>query len=188
MGPVRRIVTGHDENGKSIFLSIGEAPQKHHRTEGAVQFHEIWNTSEMPVSIDATEEREPNDRLPLRIPPDANGTILRVLDIHPGHLKHIKPREDGRHPGMHRTETVDYAIMIEGELTMLLDDSEVTMRPGDIVIQRGTDHGWENRSETVTARIAFVLIDAKFAGSLGEQLEGADLMRTTIPQTSDTGR
>jgi mannose-6-phosphate isomerase-like protein (cupin superfamily) len=182
MYPVRRIVTGHDENGKSIFLSDGAAPQLHHRTEGAVQFHEIWNTSATPASIYPVEPREPNERLPLRIPPDRGGTIIRVLDIHPGHLKQIAPRADGRHPGMHRTETIDYAIMIEGEITMLLDDSEVTLRPGDIVIQRGTDHGWENRSQTVTARIAFVLIDGVFAGDLADQMKGTELMRTTIRQ------
>ncbi|WP_048578489.1 cupin domain-containing protein [Flavisphingomonas formosensis] len=181
MEPVRRIVTGHDENGKSIFLSIGEAPQLHHRTEGLVQFHELWSTSETPAPIYPTES-EPNERLPLRIPPDKGGTIVRILDIHPGHLRQIAPREDGRHPGMHRTETIDYGIMIEGEITMLLDDSEVTLRPGDVVIQRGTDHGWENRSETVTARIAFVLIDGYFAGPLAEQLKDANLMHTTIPQ------
>jgi hypothetical protein len=68
---------------------------------------------------------------------------------------------------------------------MLLDDSEVTMRPGDVLIQRGTDHGWENRSETVTARIAFVLIDGTFAGDLAERLKNVELMQTTIPQKSE---
>jgi mannose-6-phosphate isomerase-like protein (cupin superfamily) len=185
MVPVRRIVTGHDDNGKSIFLSIGEAPQLHHRTEGAVQFFELWSTSETPAPITAIEEQEPNERLPLRIPPDKGGTIVRILDIHPGHLKHIAPRADGKHPGMHRTETIDYGIMIEGEITMLLDDSEVTMRPGDVLIQRGTDHGWENRSETVTARIAFVLVDGYFAGDLGNRLKDAELMQTTIRQADE---
>jgi mannose-6-phosphate isomerase-like protein (cupin superfamily) len=185
MNPVRRIVTGHDEAGKSVFLSIGEAPQLHHRTEGLVQFHELWSTGETPAPILPVEPAEPNERLPLRIPPDKGGTIIRILDIHPGHLKQIAPRADGRHPGMHRTETIDYGIMIEGEITMLLDDSEVTMRPGDVLIQRGTDHGWENRSDTVTARIAFVLIDGHFAGDLAERFGAADLMHTTIPQKSE---
>ena len=182
MQSVRRIVTGHDEAGKSVFLSIGEAPQLHHRTGGKVQFHELWNAGEAPVPIYPVEPREPNERLPLRIPPDPGGNIIRILDIHPGHLAHIKARDDGRHPGMHRTQTLDYGIMIEGELTMLLDDSEVTMRPGDVVIQRGTDHAWENRSETQSARIAFVLIDGKFAGDLADRFDSADLMHTTIEQ------
>lgn len=186
MSPVRRIVTGHDEAGKSIFLSIGEAPQLHHRTQGAVQFHELWSTSETPAPIHPAEASEPNERLPLRIPPDPGGTIIRILDIHPGHLKHIAPRDDGKHPGMHRTQTIDYGIMIEGEITMLLDDSEVTMRPGDVLIQRGTDHAWENRSETITARIAFVLIDGRFAGDLADRFGDAELMHTTIPQKAET--
>lgn len=188
MVPVRRIVTGHDKNGKSVFLSIGEPPQKHHRAQGLVQFVELWSTPTVPAPIQPVEDHEPNDRLPLRIPPDPGGTIIRILDIHPGHLKQIAPRADGRHPGMHRTETIDYGIMIEGEITMLLDDSEVTMRPGDVLIQRGTDHGWENRSETVTARIAFVLIDGKFSGPLAESLAGVELMHTTIPQKADASK
>lgn len=185
MNPVRRIVTGHDASGKSLFLSVGAAPQRHHRTQGAVRFFEIWNTSATPAPIEAVEPGEPNDRLPLRIPPDPGGTIIRILDIHPGHLKKIAPRADGRHPGMHRTQTIDYGIMIEGELTLLLDDDEVTLRPGDVVVQRGTDHAWENRSDSLTARIAFVLIDGEFVGQLAEQLKGVDLMHTTIPQRAD---
>jgi mannose-6-phosphate isomerase-like protein (cupin superfamily) len=182
MRPIKRIVTGHNADGKSIFLSVDEPPQHHHRTEGAVQFTELWNTPQVPAPIFPTEAVEPNERLPLRIPPDKGGTICRILDIHPGHLKHIAPRADGHHPGMHRTETIDYGIMIEGEIWMLVDDGEVLLRPGDVVIQRGTDHGWENRSETITARIAFVLIDGFFAGELAERLKGAELMQTTLPQ------
>jgi uncharacterized cupin superfamily protein len=104
----------------------------------------------------------------LRIPPDAGGTIIRVLDVHPGHVKLLPQRSDGRHPGMHRTETIDYGIMIEGELWLILDHSEERLRPGDVVIQRGTDHAWENRSDRI-ARIAFVLIDGRFTGDLAER-------------------
>lgn len=182
MLPVRRFVTGHDENGKSIFTSAGEAPQKHHRVDGLVQFVELWNTAETPAPLLPVEPNEPNDRLPLRIPPDAGGTILRILDIHPGHLTQIAPRTDGKRPGMHRTETLDYGIMIEGEITMYLDDSEVVLRPGDVVVQRGTDHAWENKSADTVARIAFVLIDGKFAGDLEGRFDQGALMHTTIPQ------
>ncbi len=83
---------------------------------------------------------------------------------------------------MHRTETIDYGILLEGEITMLLDDSEVDLEPGDVVIQRGTNHAWENRSPSVVARIAFILIDGQFAGTLAEQLEGAELMRARSPK------
>lgn len=168
MQKVRRIVTGHDEKGESVFLSIGEAPQFHETFVPGVDFFEQWNTSATPAPLTAREEREPNARQPLRILPDAGGTIIRVLDVHPGHVKLLPQRSDGRHPGMHRTETIDYGIMIEGELWLILDHSEERLRPGDVVIQRGTDHAWENRSDRV-ARIAFVLIDGRFSGDLAER-------------------
>jgi len=182
MRPVRRIVTGHDDNGKAIFLSIGEAPQHHHRTEGLVIFHELWNTGPVPVPIAAVEEKEPNTRLPLRIPPDKGGTIVRILDIHPGHVARLPPRADGKHPGTHRTETLDYAILIEGALTMLVDEDEVDMLPGDVVIQRGTNHAWDNRSKTEPARIAFILIDGKYSGDLAERFGHEEIMHTTLEE------
>ena len=177
---VRRIVTGHDEAGKSIFLSVGEPPQFHGRPPGPTMFYEMWNTAPTPARITATEEREPNQRVPLRLPPDPGGTIVRILDLHPGHVQALKPREDGRHPGMHRTATIDYGIMLEGELWLMLDDSEELCRPGDVIIQRGTMHAWENRSNAV-ARIAFILIDAEFAPELAAQI-GDDLMHATLQQ------
>ncbi|MGO9930770.1 MAG: cupin domain-containing protein [Steroidobacteraceae bacterium] len=66
---------------------------------------------------------------------------------------------------MHRTRTLDYVVVIEGELVLILDDSEVTLKQGDVVVQRGTDHAWENRSGTI-ARAAFFHIDAHFSGEL----------------------
>jgi uncharacterized cupin superfamily protein len=105
-----------------------------------------------------------------------------MLDIHPGHAARLPPRADGRHPGLHRTETIDYGILIEGALTMLLDDSEVDMLPGDIVIQRGTIHAWANRSQTQTARIAFILIDGKYSDDLAERFNREELMHTTLEE------
>ena len=180
MSTVRRIVTGHDESGKSVFLSVGEPPQFHNRPPGPTVFYELWNTAAAPSRITAAEDHEPNDRLPLRLPPDAGGTIVRILDLHPGHSQALVPRADGRHPGMHRTRTIDYGIMLEGSLWLMLDDSEVLCQPGDVVIQRGTVHAWENRSDKV-ARIAFVLIDAEFDPALAAQI-GDDLIHTTLVQ------
>jgi hypothetical protein len=180
MSTVRRIVTGHDASGKSVFLSVGEPPQFHGRPPGPTVFYELWNTAQAPARITATEDREPNDRLPLRLPPDAGGTIIRILDLHPGHVQALAPRDDGRHPGMHRTRTIDYGIVLEGSLWLMLDDSEVLCEPGDVVIQRGTAHAWENRSNAV-ARIAFVLIDAEFEASLAGKI-GDDLMHATLQQ------
>jgi len=74
--------------------------------------------------------------------------------------------EGGRHPLMHRTETVDYGIVLSGELTLLLDDSEVKLQAGDMVVQRGTNHAWSNRSDKPCI-IAFILVDGKFEQESG---------------------
>jgi len=183
--PPNRIVTGHDAAGKSVFLSTGPAPQQHNRQEGLVRFHEIWSTAEMPVPLDAVVAKEPNERLPLRLPPDAHGSIIRILDIYPGHVQAWQPRADGRHPGMHRTQTLDYGILIQGELHMILDDrAEVRLMPGDVVVQRGTDHAWENRSDQV-ARIAFILLDGRFTGQLAEKFSGIDLQHGPLAQKAE---
>lgn len=178
--PPRRVVTGHDTAGRSVFLSAEPPPQFHGRQKERVRFHEIWNTASTPVPLEGGTPEEPNRRLPLRIPPDPNGSIIRILDIYPGHVQALAPRADGRHPGMHRTETLDYGILIKGELYLILDnDDEVKLEPGDVAVQRGTDHAWENRSNDV-ARIAFVLLDGRFTGPLAEQLSGAQLMHETL--------
>jgi hypothetical protein len=188
LAPPNRIVTGHDTDGKSVFLSTGPAPQFHNRQEGLVRFHELWRTSQMPVPLDLTEAAEPNDRLPLSLPPDTNGSVIRILDIYPGHVQAWKPRDDGRHPGMHRTQSLDYGILIQGQIHMILDDkAEVCLNPGDVVIQRGTDHAWENRSDQV-ARIAFILLDGRFTGQLGERLAGIDLQHGPLSQRTEPGK
>jgi hypothetical protein len=180
----KRYVTGHDEHGKSVFLSTDEPPQFHNhagRERRGVEFIEIWNTAAMPAPISSVEPKEPNDR-PLRLPPPSQGTILRILDIYPGHSEKLPRRPDGRHPGMHRTETIDYGIVIEGELYLLLEDSEVCMLPGDVAIQRGTVHAWENRSNSV-ARIAFILIDGKFTDELRAKLKDSPIQVAPLGDT-----
>ena len=69
-------------------------------------------------------------------------------------------RDKPRHPAMHRTKTIDYALILSGEIDMLLDDSEIHLKPGDVVIQRGTNHAWVNRGNT-PCQVAFILVDAK---------------------------
>lgn len=184
-GTPKRYVTGHDQHGKSVFLSASEPPQFHNhagRESRGVEFFEMWNTDSTPALIRAYEPKEPNDR-PLRLPPPSQGTIVRILDIYPGHVAKLPRRSDGQHPGMHRTETVDYGILIEGELHLLLEDSEVRMLPGDVAIQRGTIHAWENRSNNV-ARIAFILIDGKFSDELREKLQNANIQEAPLGQTT----
>jgi hypothetical protein len=185
LAPPNRIVTGHDADGKSVFLSTGPAPQHHSRQEGLVRFHELWHTGQMPVPLDLAEAAEPNER-PLRLPPEANGSVIRILDIFPGHVQAWQPRSDGRHPGMHRTQTLDYGILIQGQIHMILDDkAEVCLNPGDVVIQRGTDHAWENRSEQV-ARIAFILLDGHFTGELAQRMAGIDLQHGPLAQRAES--
>ena len=98
------------------------------------------------------------------------GHLLRILEIYP-------PKAGGKRTVMHRTQTLDYVVMIEGELVLLLDDSEVTLKQGDVVVQRGTNHAWENRSDKI-ARAAFFHIDAQFSENLLAKLPSPlELMR-----------
>jgi mannose-6-phosphate isomerase-like protein (cupin superfamily) len=156
--PTRRVVTGHDRHGNSVVLSDTAPPQQHpmHGPEIGADFHEIWSEAAVVPALTSTPAREPNER-PFTIMP-ATGHLLRILDVYP-------LQEGGKRTVMHRTRTLDYVIVIEGELTLILDDSEVTLRVGDVVVQRGTDHAWENRAG-VRARAAFFHIDARFSDEL----------------------
>ena len=147
----RRIVTGHDEAGKSVVLS--DAPTPKTLDIGTAVFHELWATTAVPAAIDATEP-EPTTR-PLRTPPDPNGIVVRFTEMSPGAAS-----------PMHRTESVDVGIVLDGETWLLLDDgSETRMGVGDVVVQRGTNHAWENRSDQ-PALMAFFHIDAEFSDEL----------------------
>lgn len=182
--PVRRIVTGHDEQGRAIFLTDGP-PDRVQRIGGETGpvFHEIWNTRETPARIDAAS-REPEEA-GIKLAPPRNGTRIRILDIPPDDpsLDSISPEEakahfaevgaadasshgeGSAHARMHRTETIDYGIVLEGEIVLILDVGETVCRAGDVIIQRGTNHGWANRSDA-NCRIAFILIDGEFAEEL----------------------
>jgi naringenin degradation protein FdeH len=147
----RRIVTGHDASGKSVVLS--DAPTPKTLDVGTAAFHEIWSTTEMPVSIAATE-LEPTDR-PVRTPPPADGVGVRFTEMAPG-----------AESPMHRTQTVDVGVVLEGETWLLLDDgSETRVRAGDAVVQRGTNHAWANRSDR-PVRMLFVMIDGRITDEL----------------------
>jgi quercetin dioxygenase-like cupin family protein len=156
---VRRVVTGHDATGTSVFLSDGPAPVVRTAPDGA-RFHEIWHTGAMPAPI-AAAEPEPTGTS-LVVPPEPNGTKIRVNVFPPGT---VSPT--------HRTRSVDYGIVLAGEVTLVLDDSETVLRAGDVVVQRGTNHRWENRGES-PARMVFVLVDGEFTDELLHLLpEGA---------------
>jgi quercetin dioxygenase-like cupin family protein len=156
--PPRRVVTGHDAAGRSVVLSDGPAPRSQARADGAT-FHDLWTTAAMPAPIDLVELEDPGGRWQT-IAPGPNGTVLRVVELPPG----------GRSP-MHRTQTIDYGIVLSGEVYLVLDDSEVALGAGDIVIQRGTDHAWDNRS-AAPARMLFILLDGVFSGDLSAILRG----------------
>lgn len=161
----RRVVTGHSADGVSVVLSDGPVPVSRSLPDDGVEFHEIWNTEGAPARILAVEPSEPTERT-LAVPPPRHGTKIRINEFAPGHLD-----ERGLQSPVHRTASIDYGIVLEGEITLILDDSEVTLGPGDIVVQRGTDHAWANRGDQ-PARVVFVLVDGEFEESLAETLPG----------------
>ncbi len=184
--PFRRIVTGHNAEGMAVILEDGPPPRVARvGGEAGPMFYEVWNTRETPARIDRASEEPVEDGISLA--PPKNGTRIRVLEIPPDadNLKDLTPEqarahfasigageasshsgEGSRHAFMHRTQTVDYGIVLEGELVLIVDEGEAVVRAGDIVIQRGTNHGWANRSDK-PCRIAFILIDGQFEDGLG---------------------
>jgi hypothetical protein len=170
----RRIVTGHDAAGVSVVVSDGPVPVTRELDQDGVAFHEVWATTSAPATIGAGPE-DPTVPTPspaaadaapgasgrvgpgsITVPPPTQGTRIRINEFLPGHLD-----AKGLQSPVHRTESIDYGIVLEGEITLILDDSEVTAQAGDIVVQRGTDHAWANRGEDV-ARVAFVLVGGEF--------------------------
>ena len=169
---IRRIVTGHDPSGKAIVEIDGIAPNMKVRPGAGFVSSLLWVTDETPARMDLRQDRA--DRS-IGVPPPANGSILRVVDFPPvtrdaeaidqkelvkamGADHHSPNGQPARHAYMHRTRSVDYAIVLDGEIVMLLDDSEVHLQAGDFLVQQGTNHAWVNRSDRM-CRIAFVLID-----------------------------
>ena len=155
----RRVVTGHDAVGRSVVLSDAPAPIRRTIPDDGVAFTEIWQTSGTPTPIRAAEPSEPTDH-ELIVPPPTGGTRIRINEFLPGHLD-----DAGLQSPVHRTESIDYGIVLEGEIVLVLEESEVTLRTGDTVVQRGTSHAWANRSASV-CRVAFILIDGTFAADL----------------------
>jgi mannose-6-phosphate isomerase-like protein (cupin superfamily) len=189
---IRRVVTGHDANGKAIVISDGPAPFVHinPRITGLSSI-DIWRTGDMPATIVA-EHDEPTLG-PRRQLPTKTGTVVRITRFPPetdevrnmsvddaraafdalGNEEGSTFGRGGHHPLMHRTETIDYEIILSGEINMLLDDTDVLLKAGDVVVQCGTNHAWNNRSDQ-NCDVAFVLIDGKFDSELRETLQVAD--------------
>ncbi len=156
--PVRRVVTGHDRNGVAKVMI--DAPATHTKVPRPGAFSTlIWATDRMPADIAMGENFEDMGARALGTAPPANGTRFTVNDIPPGGSGF-----------MHRTETLDYVIVLAGEVDMEMDASTVKLKAGDVMVQRGTHHRWINRG-TKVARIAFVLVDAEPLG-IGHPVAG----------------
>jgi quercetin dioxygenase-like cupin family protein len=185
---VRRVVTGHDARGRAVVISDAPAPFVHVNAVNPEWYStDIWRTSETPARI---VPAAPEPTLgPRRQKPGKRGTVLRINHFPPeseavrrmdpeasrrafaalGNEKAATFGKGGRHPLMHRTETIDYAIVLAGEITMVLDDDDVDLKAGDVVVQCGTNHAWSNRSKAPCI-VAFVLIDGEFDPELAGKL------------------
>jgi len=176
--PVRRIVTGHDDKGRSLVISDEISP---HLKENSIQpnrgLTDLWRTFNYPPDNDGAQDAAATEVV---LNPPNNGTVFRFFQIPPesasqgmGWEQRQAQHEevfkgmgashnrdaDARHPGMHRTDTVDYIVLLQGVVTLLLDEGEVDLRPMDVVVQRGTNHAWTNRGSE-PAVLAGVLMDA----------------------------
>jgi Cupin domain len=154
---VRRVITGHDQNGHAKVL-IDEVAKNVHQGRPGAHAANIWIEEGFPVNNDAsadTSGRKVGTTLP-------NGIVFRVVSFGPG----VTPRN-------HRTDSIDYATIISGEIDMELDDgASVHLKAGDVLVQRGTIHNWVNKG-TAPCIIAFVLVSAKPASAGGKVLNAA---------------
>lgn len=156
--PIRRIVTGHAGEVATVLIDAPATNAKH-PAPGMVSTL-IWSTDGAPAKIPAGTAVEDMGARILGTAPPPKGTRFAVIDFPPGNTSR-----------MHRTETVDYVIVLEGEIEMDMDSSTVKMTAGDVVVQRGTNHAWANRS-SARARVAFVLVDAEPLG-IGQPVIGS---------------
>lgn len=183
---IRRIVTGHDAAGRSTIVEDRPSPHAMNMA-GIASFGvtDIWKTFGAPA--DLASDADPCGS-PITLAPPRHGTVFRIVEFPPdaAYLATWDPHEafaslgdsgasaidpsSSRHAGMHRTQTVDYAVVISGEIWAILDTTEAPMRAGDVLIQRGTNHSWSNRSDA-SALVGFVLIDA-----------GADMLEQIVTQ------
>jgi quercetin dioxygenase-like cupin family protein len=203
--PIRRVVTGHNAAGRSVFVMDAAAPHVYNRAPGSAVVTEVWETRAMPADNSGNDEVTNH---PFRLAPPRNGSVFRVIEYPPdkqrlaaieqqrasaddgsGHGAALASEASGqrgnsivrapdtrpepgssaraafdrgspRHPGFHKTSSVDYAIVLSGEIYALMDEGEVLLKAGDVLVQRGTNHAWSNRTDE-PAYLAFVLIDAE---------------------------
>ena len=170
---VRRVLTGHDADGQSMILSDGLAPNvKEMASMPGLALTDLWETKGAPATNAGAADAA--DR-PVRLEPPKNGTILRIVEFPPD--SQWRGGADGREafksigaghaqdsssadPMMHRTSTVDYIIVLKGEIHAIMDHGETLLRAGDILVQRGTNHSWSVRGNEPCV-VAAVLVNAK---------------------------
>ena len=172
--PMRRVVTGTNAAGKSVIAMDSASP---HALElpgmPGLALTNLWVTDGSPADNSGSADAAAR---PVVLEPPASGSSFRVVECPPdkdllGKLDRGKAfeamgahgamdRDASRHPGMHKTRTVDYALVLDGEIWALMDEGELLLKAGDCLIQRGTNHAWANRSER-PCRVAFILIDAR---------------------------
>jgi quercetin dioxygenase-like cupin family protein len=151
---IRRVVTGHDKNGRAI-VAIDETAKNVAATRPGAHAAVIWTSEGFPVDNDGGADaatRKVGTTL-------ENGTVFRVVSFGPG----VAPRN-------HRTDSIDYAVVMSGEIDMQLDDATVHLKAGDVLVQRGTIHNWVNNG-TVPCVIAFTLVSATPVRAGGKSLE-----------------
>ena len=167
---VRRIVTGHHADGRSTVLMDGAAPNVKQRAAGNGSTL-LWVTDQSPA-VPADADRAARE---IGVPPPPRGSIFRLAEFPPGVGGEVRDNETvlrdfgigadvarghpPRHPAIHRTRSIDYVVVLEGEIDLLLDDGDVRLKAGDVVVQQATNHAWINRSSAI-ARLAMVFIDA----------------------------
>jgi quercetin dioxygenase-like cupin family protein len=149
--PTRRVITGHDANNVAKVIIDGRAQNTKLPREGIASTL-MWCSDQMPVDIAIGENAEDMGARILGTAPPPNGSRFIVMEFAPGVVSE-----------MHRTETIDYIIVLSGEIEMDMDDSTVKLRAGDVMVQRGTNHAWANRGKE-PARLAIVLMDGKPLG------------------------
>ena len=170
---VRRVVTGHDKNCVAKIIMDGKAScilQRPNRP--GVTLTNLWQSDKSPADMERHVDPVAG---PLFLHPPKNGSVFRIVQFDPEDPKQLTKLdgkaafaemgaganivEGARHPFMHRTDSLDYAVVLTGEIYMMMDEDEYLLKAGDVVVQQGTNHAWSNRGPE-TCQIVFILIDA----------------------------
>lgn len=171
---IRRVVTGHDENGVArVILDETAGCILNRPNRPGVTLTNLWQNDKTPADMERHDD--PVDG-PLILHPPKNGSVFRIVQFDPEDPEQLA-KLDGpsafaemgaganvvvgaRHPFMHRTDSLDYSIVLSGEIYMMMDEDECLLKAGDTVVQQGTNHAWSNRG-TEPCLIAFILVDAE---------------------------